>query len=53
LAPEIGRLLTAGGLAAVEIGHEQDEAVGEILKEYGLEPRLARDLAGRPRAMLI
>ncbi|MCL6683937.1 peptide chain release factor N(5)-glutamine methyltransferase [Sphingomonas sp. SE158] len=53
LAPEIGRLLTAGGLAAVEIGHEQDEAVGELLKEHGLEPRLARDLAGRPRAMLI
>jgi release factor glutamine methyltransferase len=53
LAPEIGRLLAAGGLAAVEIGHEQDRAVGEILKEHGLKPRLARDLAGRPRAMLI
>jgi len=53
LAPEIGRLLAAGGLAAVEIGHEQDRAVGEILKEHGLKPRLARDLAGRSRAMLI
>jgi len=53
LAPEIGRLLTPGGLAAVEIGHEQDDAVEALLRDEGLEPRLARDLAGRPRAMLI
>lgn len=53
LAPEIGRLLAPGGLAAVEIGHEQDEAVEAILREHRLAPRLARDLAGRPRAMLI
>jgi release factor glutamine methyltransferase len=53
LAPEIGRLLAPGGLAAVEIGHQQDESVGALLKEQGLEPRLARDLGGRPRAMLI
>jgi release factor glutamine methyltransferase len=53
LAPEIGRLLVKGGLAAIEIGHEQAQAVGDLLKAEGLEPRLARDLACRPRAMLI
>ena len=53
LAPEIGRLLAPGGLAAVEIGHGQAEAVEALLSEQGLAPRLARDLAGRPRAMLI
>jgi release factor glutamine methyltransferase len=53
LAPEIARLLAPGGLAAVEIGHEQEQAVEALLREQGLKPRLARDLAGRPRAMLI
>ncbi len=53
LAPDIGRLLAPGGLAAVEIGHEQAQAVEDLLREQGLSPRLARDLAGRPRAMLI
>ena len=53
LAPEIGRLLAAGGLAAVEIGHGQEGVVRAILESAGLAPRLARDLAGRPRAMLV
>ena len=53
LAPDLGRLIAPGGLAAVEIGHGQAEAVEELLRLEGLEPRLARDLAGHPRAMLI
>jgi release factor glutamine methyltransferase len=53
LAPEVGRLIAPGGLAAIEIGYDQDEAVRELLEAQGLQPRLARDLAGRPRAMLI
>ena len=53
LAPEIGRLIAPGGLAAIEIGHGQAEAVQRLLEAQGLQPRLARDLAGRPRAMLI
>lgn len=53
LAPELSRLIAPGGLAAVEIGSGQAEAVEELLKAEGLKPRLARDLAGRPRAMLI
>lgn len=53
LAPDIARLIAPGGLAAIEIGHDQAEAVAELLAAHGLEPRLARDLAGRPRAMLI
>lgn len=53
LAPDIGRLLASGGLAAVEIGHDQADAVRELLEAGGLHPRLACDLAGRPRAMLI
>jgi release factor glutamine methyltransferase len=53
LAPELARLVSPGGFIAVEIGHDQAEAVGEILKEQGLRARVAKDLAGRPRAMLI
>ena len=53
LAPEVGRLIAPGGLAAIEIGYDQSDAVAELLANQGLEPRLARDLAGRPRAMLI
>jgi len=53
LAPQVGPLVAPGGLAAIEIGHSQAEAVGELLAAEGLKPRLARDLAGRPRAMLI
>ncbi len=53
LAPDIGRLIAAGGLAAIEIGHDQGEAVRELLEGQRLRPRLVRDLADRPRAMLI
>ena len=53
LAPELGRLIAPGGLAAVEIGFDQAESVSALLESEGLRPRLARDLAGRPRAMLI
>lgn len=53
LAPEIGRLLAPGGLAAIEIGSDQADSAGELFRATGLQPRLARDLAGRPRALLI
>ena len=53
LAPAIGPLLAPGGVAAIEIGHSQAQAVSQLLAAQGLEPRLAHDLAGRPRALLI
>jgi release factor glutamine methyltransferase len=53
LAPEVGRLIAPGGLAAIEIGHDQAKAVRDMLEGEALHPRLAHDLAGRPRAMLI
>ena len=53
LIPDIGRLIAPGGLAALEIGHDQAQAVRRLLKVQGLDPRVACDLAGRPRAMLI
>lgn len=52
LAPQLPDLLSPGGLAAVEIGHDQSEAVTALLDRDGLRARVANDLAGRPRAIL-
>jgi release factor glutamine methyltransferase len=53
LAPELPRLLNAGGLAAVEIGHDQAAAVTALLARDGLQAKVAQDLAGRDRALLL
>lgn len=53
LAPEIPRLLAAGGLAAIEIGFDQGETATVLFQGQGLNVRLARDLGARPRALLI
>lgn len=53
LAPQLPRLLNKGGLAAVEIGHDQAEAVTTLLGRDGLNAKVANDLADRPRAVLL
>ena len=53
LAPQLPRLLNKGGLAAVEIGPEQAGLVTALLARDGLESRVAQDLAGRDRAVLL
>ena len=53
LAPQLPRLLNPGGLAAVEIGLDQAEAVTGLLARDGLQARVATDLSGRPRAVLL
>jgi release factor glutamine methyltransferase len=53
LAPQLPRLLNKGGLAAVEIGHDQADAVTALLARDGLNARVANDLADRPRAVLL
>jgi release factor glutamine methyltransferase len=53
LAPELPRLLGPGGLAAIEIGHDQADAVSRLLARDGLKARVAEDLAGRLRAVLL
>jgi release factor glutamine methyltransferase len=53
LAPQLPRLLNRGGLAAVEIGPEQADAVKGLLARDGLQARVENDLAGRPRAVLL
>jgi release factor glutamine methyltransferase len=53
LAPEIGRLLAPGGLAAIEIGFDQADSAAALFKDQGLAPTIAYDLGGRARALLI
>lgn len=53
LAPVVGSLLRSGGLAAIEIGFDQADSAAALFAAEGLAPVLARDLGGRPRALLI
>ena len=53
IAPQLGDLLAPGGLAVLEIGHDQAESVADILRSNGFSPHLHRDLAGRARAFSI
>jgi len=53
LAPQLPQLLEQGGLAAVEIGADQADAVTGLLVREGLRAKVADDFAGRPRAALL
>jgi release factor glutamine methyltransferase len=53
LRSELPRLIAPRGFAAIEIGFDQAEAVTAILRQDELELRLAADLGGRPRALLL
>lgn len=47
-------LLSPGGGAVLEIGHEQATAVAGLVRASGFpEPRIRLDLAGRPRCVVI
>jgi len=51
LVPQLPGLLTVNGLALVEIGAGQAEAVSALAGQAGLDVTLHRDLAGRPRVL--
>ena len=51
LVPQLPGLLAADGLALVEIGAGQAEAVSALAHSAGLGVTLHRDLAGRPRVL--
>ena len=53
LAPQLPRLLNPGGLAAIEIAPDQADAVTALLTRDGLQAKVAQDLAGRDRALLL
>lgn len=53
LAPQIARLLLPDGIACVEIGELQPKSAAAIFAANGLKSAVRRDLAGRPRCLVI
>jgi release factor glutamine methyltransferase len=53
IVPDLPRLLAPGGVAILEIGHTQSDAVGALAAAAGLSWSLRRDLARRPRALVV
>jgi release factor glutamine methyltransferase len=53
LIPQLPALLDGDGLAVVEIGATQADAVTALAAAVGLASTLHRDLAGRPRALAL
>jgi release factor glutamine methyltransferase len=52
IIPQISALIAPGGLIAMEIGHTQAEAVSAIFAEHAMPTTVAKDLAGKDRAVL-
>lgn len=53
LIPQLRGLMNPGAAAIVEIGANQAESVGALATASGFSAELRRDLAGRPRALLL
>lgn len=53
IAPQLGRLIAPGGMAAIEIGAAQAAAVLALLAAEGLDGSVRRDLAGRDRCIVV
>ena len=53
LAPEIPRLLAPAGIGCIEIGAAQEAAVSSLFRHQGFTVATRRDLAGRPRCLVV
>lgn len=53
LIPELAMLMNADAVAILEIGAAQAEPVAALAGRDGFTTRLCRDLAGRPRALVL
>lgn len=51
IVPDLPRLLAPGGIALLEIGSTQAEAVSALVRRHGLSPRVIHDLTGLPRVV--
>lgn len=53
LAPQIARLLSPNGCAAVEIGFDQAQSAGTLFRDAGLSVRVKQDLGSRDRCLVL
>lgn len=51
IVPALPGLLAPGGVAVLEIGWTQADAVSLLAKEHGLTPSVYNDMGGRPRVV--
>lgn len=51
IVPDLPRLLGPGGIAVLEIGSTQAEAVCALIAQIGLAPTVTHDLTGLPRVV--
>ncbi|MHA3840304.1 peptide chain release factor N(5)-glutamine methyltransferase [Sphingomonas aestuarii] len=52
IAPQLPGLVAAGGVAILEIGYTQRDAVSALLEAEGASVACRHDLGGRPRALI-
>jgi len=52
IAPQLPGLVAPGGVAIIEIGHTQRDAVSALLEAEGASVACRHDLGGRPRALI-
>ncbi|MGE5952493.1 MAG: peptide chain release factor N(5)-glutamine methyltransferase [Qipengyuania vulgaris] len=53
IIPQLRNMLTENGIVILEIGHEQSASVSEIAHAAGFAVALRKDLADRPRALIL
>jgi len=53
LIPQLRRLMAPEALAILEIGAMQDVAVTQIAQDHGFSVTMRKDLAGRPRCLVL
>lgn len=53
LVPQLPDLLTESGVAVLEIGYTQADAVSKIAEEQGFTTEVKQDLGGRDRALVL
>jgi len=51
IVPDLARLLAPGGIAVLEIGYTQAEAVSALVCQHRLVPSVTNDLKGLPRVV--
>lgn len=51
IVPALPARLASGGIAVLEIGWTQADAIAALVRDTGLTPALHRDLGGRPRVV--
>ncbi|MBX9860971.1 MAG: peptide chain release factor N(5)-glutamine methyltransferase [Sphingomonas sp.] len=52
IIPDLPRLLSPGGIAVIEIGASQTDAVTALVRAAGMQADFRRDLGNRPRAVI-